>query len=799
MIKNYFKTAWRSLWKNKTFSLINIVGLTVGMTCCLLMVLFIQHELNYDKFQKNGDRIVRVIMEYKFGGDEIRKGNYTSTKVFPSFKKNFPEVVDGVRMSKTKALVNYKEEVIYEKQFLFADSTFFKVFSSFPLLKGQPEQVLKNPYDVVVTESTARKYFGSVEEAVGKVLLIGSAKQNYLVKGVVGDIPSNSQIKFDFLASFSSLGPAQEETYWNANYTTYLLLRKKESIASLQAKIPPFMEKEMKARGEVAYLSYELEPYTRVHLFSPHDGFEPNSNIKYIYIISAIALLILLIGCFTYINLSTARSIERAREVGIRKVAGAVRGQVFWQFIIESLLIVSIAFVLSFVIAYLVLPWFNNLADRKLDWNQFFTAQVLSVGLLIGLVISLLAGSYPALILSNFQPIKVLKGAFKNSGSGLALRKSLIVFQFMISVFLLVSTFVIQKQMKFIQNTNLGYNREHVIVLNADQKIAEKIDVLKTELKSNSEILSVSKAYESPVHIKGGYSMFRGDQTVAQSINTNGNPIDEDYVKTTRMEILSGTDLTRQDVIDASHDENDKNYFHFIINESAAKALGWTAQTALGKTLYLGEDRRGEVKAVVRDFHFQSLHNKVSPLVMFPGGWSSTVLVKTSGQNLPATLKFIEKTWKTISPYRPFEYRFMDEDFQNLYKAEQKIAKVFSIFSGIAILLACLGLFGLSAYSAQQRIKEIGVRKVLGASVPQLILLLSGSFLRLVVIAFLIVIPIAWFSSNKWLSDFEYRTQIGPGLFIWSSLLVVAITLITVSIQSIKAAWTNPVKSLRSE
>ncbi|MEI9908190.1 MAG: ABC transporter permease [Bacteroidota bacterium] len=415
MIKNYFKIAWRSLWKNKTASLINIAGLSVGLTCCLLMVLYMQHELSYDKFQEKGDRIVRVIMEYSFSGSPVTKGNFTSTKVFPSFKRNFPEVEDGVRMSDPDRLVKYGDKIFMEKQFLYADSTFFSVFS-FKLVKGDPATVLKSPNMVVITESAAKKYFGS-DDPIGKTLQVTSNQDNYTVTGVAEDCPSNSQIKFDFLASFSSFGPAQEETYFNANFTTYLLLKDKDAIASLRKKIGPFMKKEM-SEDKTAYVNYQLEPYTRIHLYSPYDGFEANSNITYIYIIAGIALLVLIIACFTYINLSTARSMERAKEVGIRKVSGAFRLQIFWQFISESFLLTTVALLLSFVLIALVLPSFNQLAGKNLDLSDMMQSSVLMAALLIAVVIALLAGSYPALILSKFQPVKVLKGVFKNTSSG---------------------------------------------------------------------------------------------------------------------------------------------------------------------------------------------------------------------------------------------------------------------------------------------------------------------------------------------------------------------------------------------
>jgi len=799
MIKNYFKIAWRSLWKNKMSSLINISGLTAGLTCCLLMVLYMQHELSYDKFQQNGDRIVRMIMEYKFSEGEITKGNFTSTKVFPAFKRNFPEVENGVRMSDPDRLVKYEDKLFNETKFLYADSTFFSVFPSFRLLKGQAQQVLKSPNMVVLSATAAKKYFGSIDNAVGKVLLISSKQDNYLVTGVAEDYPSNSQIKFDFIASFSSFGPAQEETYWNANYTTYLLLKDKSSIASLQAKVEPFMKKEMDRIERGAYVNFQLEPYTKVHLYSPYDGFEPNSNITYIYIIGAIAVLILLIACFTYINLSTARSMERAKEVGIRKVAGAIRGQVFWQFIGESILVTFISLVLSFILASLIIPGFNALADRNLSASGFFQPPVLLAALVIGVTISLVAGSYPALILSKFQPVKILKGSFKNTSSGTWLRKSLIVFQFTISVFLIVSTFIIQKQLHFIQNKKLGYDREHVLVMTIDQKIMDKIELVKTTFTSNPNIIAVSKANNTPVNIVGGYSMRRADMASGQEMNVKANPVDDDYIKANGLQIIAGTNFSRQDLLDANKEDYTKNYFYYILNESAVKALGWKPEEAIGKKMFLGDHRPGEVKAVIKDFHFASLHTPVEPLILFPGDWGSNLIVKTTGNNLAGTISFLEAKWKELAPHRPFEYRFMDEDFQKLYSSEMRTGKVFTIFAGIAILLACLGLFGLAVYATQQRTKEIGIRKVLGASVSGITVLLSSKFLGLIAIAFLVASPIAWFVMHKWLQDFAYRVDISWWVFAIAGLSVLLITLITVGFQAIKAAVSNPVKSLRSE
>lgn len=793
MIKNYFRIAWRNLLRNKAFSSINIVGLAFGLTCCLLLGLYLNHELSYDKFHSNADKIVRVIMEYKIG-DAGNKGNFTSSKVFPEFKRKFPEVKNGVRISSgSSRLVKYGEKVLVEKEFLFADSTFFNVFD-FKLISGTADEVLKAPKMVVITKSAAARFFGT-ENPVGKTLLLGSKQDPYIVTGVTEDCPTNSQIQYSMVASISSFGPLQEERYSDANYTTYLLMNSAGSLQPLQNKINGLMKQENEK--DEFKVNFELEKFSKIHLYSPYDAFTPNSNINYIYIIMGVALLILMIACFTYINLSTARSAERAKEVGIRKVSGAFRLQLFWQFISESVVLTVLAFMLSLLLMVILLPSFNALAGTSLTYQQIANPYILLVALLLIAVIALLAGSYPALMLSGFQPVKVLKGAFKNTGSGTVLRKGLIVFQFVISVFLIISTFVIKSQLQFIQKKKLGYNRESVVVLDIDQKLIEKIDVVKNELSAIPSVKGVSLAYESPVKIKGGYSMSGTD--LSKTMAVTANPIDENYVKVTGLQIIAGTDLTLQDIKDASNEDYTKSYYHFILNESAAKAMGWQPQDAIGKKMYLGENRPGEVRAVVKDFHFASLHSEIQPLVLFPGGWASNLFVKVDGSNMPVVLSEIGKKWKTIASHRPYTYRFLDEDYQKMYESEMRTGKVLNVFALLAVVLACLGLFGLSAYAARQRVKEIGVRKVLGASVAQVSILLSSGFVKLVVISFLIASPVAWVVMNKWLQQFSYRVNINWWVFAVAGVLSVLIALITVSFQSIKSALANPVKSLRTE
>lgn len=798
MFKNYLKTALRSFFKNKTASAINIFGLTIGLTCCLLIALYIQHELSFDNFQTNGDRIARVIMEYNFDGNSAnQKGNYTSVRVAPVFKRTFPEVESAVKMTQYARVIHSADKLINEKNFMYADATFFTIFS-FKLLQGDVHSILSASHDVVLTESTAKKYFGN-ENPIGKALQVGNESTLYHVTGVMQDCPANSQIRCDFVASFSSLGitPDSEDSYWDANYTTYLLLKNKDAINSLQAKLPAFMKKEMKAKG--ATVNFYLEPFKSIHLRSDYDSFVPNNNIAYIYILAAVALLILTIACFTYINLSTAHSIERAKEVGIRKVIGAGKRQLFIHFLGESVIICIVAVVFSLITASLLLPAFNELSNEQLPTSALFSVLFISFSFLIALIVSVLAGVYPALILTGFQPVKVLKGSFKNTMSGQTLRRSLIVFQFAISVFLIVCTFIVQQQLYFIQHAKLGYNRDHLIVLPLDDKMRNNLPVIKEQFKQNPDVLGVSACSNSPVEGGGGFSMRSAVMPEDKQMTVTANRVDEDYVNTVGLQIISGRNLNTQDIKDVLNDDYKKNSYHFIINESAAKQLGWTAPEAVEKKLFLGNERPGIVVGVVKDFHFESLHTPIKPFILFPEQWKRELLVKISGAHMQETLSSLETKWKTLIPYRPFEFHFLDEDYNKLYSSEITLGTVMNLFAGIAIVLACLGLFGLSAYTAQQRFKEIGVRKVLGASVSNLVLLLSKDFIKLVVIAFIVASPVAWYVANTWLDDFAYRIRVSAWIFINTGFLAVIIALATISFQAIKAAIANPVKSLRSE
>ncbi|HYH16563.1 MAG TPA: ABC transporter permease, partial [Flavisolibacter sp.] len=710
MFRNYFKVAVRHLQKNKLYALVNSIGLAIGITSCLLIGIYIWHELSYDAFHEKADRIVRVTWEYNFG-DAENKTATTGTKVGPQLQRTFPEVENYVRTLKYPRVIEYNKQQFDEKNFLYADSAFFSVFS-FPLVKGSPATVLDAPEKLVITQSMARKYFGD-EDPIGKTVKVNATK-DFIVTGIVADAPKNSQIQFDFIGSFKTLNAAKEEKWAEANYVTYLLLNNKQQLPSLQKKVADYArmvgKEEMKLQGS-NYMTYHLEPLKRVHLYSKLDGFEPNNNIVYIYVLAVVALLILLVACVNYTNLCTAQSASRSGEIGMRKVLGAGKKQVFNQFICESFLMTLLAVGIALALSTLLLPYFNQLAGKEIPQNFLWHPITIVIALVLAVIVSFTAGAYPALILSNSKVINVLKSGFHFTGSS-TLRKSLIVFQFVISIFLIITTVVILQQLSYIQNKDLGYNKEQVLVLPVDQKLLDQYDAFKTAIKINPNVIAVAGAYEEPTHIGWSDGLQKGSGAERQSISINALPADEDIIKTLGMQIIAGTDYTWSDVqqFDTSNNGNNLKYT-FILNESAVKALGWTPQEAVGKTVTKGYE--GVVKAVVKDFHFKSLHEAISPLAIFMDRRKvGSLFVKLSGNHTKETIAALEKLWKQRMPHRPFEYSFLDESYDALYKTEQRTANVFTSFSTLAILLACMGLFALTAYTMVQRTKEIGIRKI---------------------------------------------------------------------------------------
>jgi putative ABC transport system permease protein len=799
MIKNYLKTAWRNLRKNKLYSAINIFGLAVGLAACLLIGVYISHELSYDTFHAKAKNIVRVTMEYQKAGT-VNSIAPTGTKVGPQFKRTFPAVEEYVRTFISHNVIKTGDKVFDEPRIMFADEPFFKLFS-FHLVKGDAASALDAQDKIALSESMAKKYFGD-EEPLNKTLT--TAGKDYRVSAVFEDVPQNSQMKFDFVTQFLNLSSRlKEEKWWEANWITYLLLRDAKNIPQLQQQVNDYMQTtavraEARLEGK-DYLRYHFEPLTKVHLYSSFTGFEPNGSVRYIYIFGIIALLILIIACANYTNLATAQSSGRSGEIGMRKVMGASKKQVFIQFISESFIITFIAAALALLVGVLLIPSFNNVSGKE------FTSTVLLqplpiIGLLIfSLVVSFFAGLYPALVLSGTQIMGVLKKGFAFTGGKNLLRKTLILTQFGISAFLIIYTVIIMQQMHFMQQKNLGYNKDHVVVLPIAGKMMKSFQSLKEAFMQVRGVEGVTASYETPEYVKWGDGITATDEKGKRDISLNAMPVDLDFINTMQMQLAAGRDFQEADFAMMDTSNNGKNFQQpFIINETLAKKIGWTPEEAIGKTIEKGNP--GPVIGVVKDFNFSSLHEPIGPLLIFLGrDFSRDFMMRLNGNDLQGTLGRLEMAWKQRLPDRPFNYHFLDEDYNKLYQAEHRSSALFGVAAGLAIILACLGLFGLAAFTTVQRTKEIGIRRVLGANISSITFLVSKNFLQLVGIAIVIAVPVAWAVGNKWLEDFAYRVNISWWVFVACGIAALLIALLTVSFHAIRAALMNPVKSLTSE
>ena len=809
MLKNYFKIAFRNLWKNKGFSAINIAGLSVGLATCLLMLFYVTDELSYDKFNTKADRIYRVDGDIKFGGNHFVLAT-APDPLGPALKNDFPQVVQYVRFYGYGGfLVKKGTQNISEDRVIYADSTLFDVFT-LPMIQGDPKTALVAPKSIVINETTAKKYFNTTD-VVGKNFIINDTG-NYKITGVIKDIPSQSHFNFDFFVSLSTADESRQNNWLSNNFNTYILLKKGADPKKLESQFPALVLKyvgpQVKQMMNITmedfaksgnFDTYNLTPLTSIHLHSNKTAeLGINSNIEIVYIFSIIAILILLIACVNFMNLSTARSSNRAKEVGVRKVLGSLRKHLVAQFLTESILISFIALVLAILIAMLLLPYFNQLSGKQFGADVFASPWLFPSLISIMLVVGVIAGSYPAFFLSAFNPVEVLKGKLAKGFKSNWLRSGLVVFQFFISIALIISTIIIYNQLKYIRSKDLGYNRSHVLILQNTNVLGNSVQAFKDEVLQIPGVQNATMTGYLPTSGWRNDSPLFPDATLDQkkAVSMQIWRVDENYIPTLDMHIIKGRNFSKDFQTDSTG---------IIINEAAAKLLGF--KDPLNKTLYyLNDTKNGKknitayhIVGVVKDFNFSSLRKVVTPLALMDHRQKGSIAFKINTGNTQGLIAQIESKWKTMASGQPFNYSFMNDDFNNIYKSDQQTGKIFISFAILAIFIACLGLFGLVSYAAEQRTKEIGIRKVLGTTVSNIAGMLSKDFLKLIIIAAFIAFPVAWWAMHSWLQHFAYRISITWWVFVIAGGMALIIALLTISFQAIKAAIANPVKSLRTE
>jgi putative ABC transport system permease protein len=792
MIKSYLKIAWRNLMKNKVFSFINITGLTIGITVCMMIFLFIMNEFSVDNFHKNGDLIYRVMRGYDKSKPRVA---YLSAPYAPALINDFPnQIKKVVRIGVNDDLVTFGNKAFHEKKVYDADEDFFTFFS-FPLLIGNPETVLKEPGSIVLTETTAKKYFGSLENAMNKVMDLD--KELHLkVTGIAKNPPSNSHLSFDMVVPLSNYSHRDGFNVWvNNNYFTYVLLDKQSGKEVLEKQMPAFIEKymgkEMATYG--FHFDLALTPLKDIY-FENQSVFDnvKHGDKKVVYIFLSIAILILVIACINFMNLSTIRAVERSKEVGLRKVMGALRNNLVWQFIGESILLTCISCALAIGLLLLVMPFYNQLLGYELtvSWNSWpIYLFLISVIVIAGL----LAGSYPAFFLSAFSPIQALKGKLKLGKGGSIFRQSLVVLQFSISVFLIIGTLIITSQMKYVKSKDLGYDEAQTLIvpINNDDIYNHRL-TFKNELQAQSNIAGVSMMSGEPGGFFDLYT-FSAQGRNGESFKIRTEFADFEYVKTLGLKIIAGRDFSSSFPTDTAHS--------VLINRTAAGILGWTPEEAVGKEIKnnFRDTSYRKIAGVVEDFNFLSLKEKMDGLVIAPNDDRRVFCIKIKPGNIPATINTIRNIYSREAPVYPFEYSFLDQKFDQLYKTDMRQQTILSIFSGLAIFIACLGLFGLASFTATKRTKEIGVRKVLGSSTGNIVFLLSKDLLKPVLIATCIAIPVGYSAMNNWLNNFAYRTPLHWWIFALAAIITVIIALLTVSFKAVRAGLANPTTSLRSE
>ena len=802
MLKNYFKIAWRNLLKNKAFSFINIMGLSVGIAVCFIIMLFVQDELSYDRFNEKADRIVRIIFQASINGGKISEPG-VMPPVAKALKNDYPEVEEVTRLKMDgRPKITYQHKVFKEAEAAFVDLNFFSVFS-FPFEKGDPETALIQPNTIVITEEMAIRFFGK-DEAIGKTLDYNGGQ--FKVTGVIKKMPANAHFHFDLLGSLESIDFAKSDTWMRGMFFTYAVLKPGADYKKLEAKLPGMVEKYMgpqiakdmgmslsQFRTKGNQLGFALQPLTSIHLHSlTSTEIEPGGDIKYVYIYGAIGIFMLLIASINFINLSTASASKRAKEVGVRKVMGSGKLDLVKQFLFESVLLTFIALFIAVLIVQLALPVFNELSGKNLQFG--LSGKPLVAFLALGLLVGLLAGIYPAFFLSSFKPIATLKGKLSTGTRSAGLRSGLVVFQFFICVSLITGTIIVYQQMKFIQNIKLGYDKEQLLVISNSWALGKNEKSFKEQLLKDTRVTNVTvSGYKPAGYSNNNNALAYPEGKDNQVMTALEYKIDEQYIPTLGIQMAAGRNFSPAFGTDSSA---------MIINEAAARAFGW-GNDAIGKIIVRENSDRGRnyrftVIGIVKDFHFKSLHETIAPLFMVLQP-ESGIIVKVKTKDIAGLLGSMKQQWASYNVEEPFSYAFMDELYNKTYSAEQKTGKILNIFAVLTILVASMGLFGLVTYTAEQRSKEIGIRKVLGASVAQVTGMLSKEFIKLVLVGCLVAFPLSWWAMHKWLQDFAYRIDINWWVFVLAGCIALLIALFTVSFKAIKAALANPVKSLRTE
>lgn len=787
MFKNYLLITLRNLKKNSTFSMLNILGLAVGMAIFILIALYVQYELSFDKYHDKADRIYRVIREGKA---------FTPAALGPELKEKIPEVELVTRLLySNNVLVTYEQNNFLEDNFYWAGPETFNIFS-IPFISGSPKTALNDPGSIVLSQTMAGKYFGE-EDPMGKTLTI-LERIPFKVSGVFKDMPANSHFIMNFVVPFKTYFQitGNDINGWSSNYSyTYFLLQEGADPREMESKIAPLIEYPlMKSSGaKEPYPQYFfIQPMLDIHLHSHlMQEIQANNDIKYIILFSSVAFLILLIACVNYMNLATARSLRRSKEVGLRKVVGAHKRQLILQFLGESITMSALAVFFSILLVILSLPLFNNLVQRQLNLNPIQNPYLFLGIIVLALFVGLLAGSYPAIRISSFKPASVLRGVFTRSPRGSSLRNGLVLIQFSITIILIVCTLGVRNQLNFIKNMDMGYDRDQIINLRVrGRDVFQNIQTIKTELLQNSNIIAVSTSDRLPNNIDTFTSRNWIGRELEKPIPIFYNTVDYDFVDLFGMEIVQGRNFSR----DFPSDEAGA----FLLNETAVKIAEW--ESPIGRKFTHWSGKSGVIVGVIKDFNLRSLHNPIEPLYLcLDTSDFSNISLKIKSTNIPATIDYVKGVMKKFSPSYPFSYSFFDEVFERAYFTEQRIGRIFGAFSFLGIFIACLGLFGLTAFAAEQRTKEIGVRKVLGASDSKIFLLLSREFVKWVLFANIIAWPVAYYAMNSWLQNFAYRVHLGVAAFIIAGVAALLIAYITVSYQSIKSARTNPVNSLKYE